>query len=470
MKNTNKQILTIGYEIPGENDNYVSFEESLSLMDADILLISPDSLKPWGDWVSFTSSDGGCYNVETSKRYKQKMTHLKKEIEDHLKSGKNVYIFLTQEEKISLANSVSSTRKDQHTYNTELYSNYNFLPINIGKLTSASGKNVIFSGLPIFREFYNKFKNNLEYELYIENPNEGQVVFTGKDKTKILGAIYKHGPGHLVTLPTLTFNEKDFTELKVDEDGKEKEFWNKKGLLFGNIFVKYLLEIDNNLTYELEKTPTPEWASKEQFIGKKERSLNDSINSNKEKIEIIKRKNEKLEIELKEEENLKDLLYEQGKPLENAVIKALKILGYEANNYNDGNLEMDQVILSPEKNRYIGECEGKDNKDINITKFRQLIDELNADFARDEVKEKAFGILFGNAERLKEPEKRKLDFTAKCKTGAEREKIALVKTIDLFEVAKYLNENENENFSKDCRDAIHKGLGKIVVFPPLPKN
>ena len=71
-----KQIFTIGYEIPGKSDSYVDFRETLSLMDADVLLISPDALRPWGDWVSFTSSDGGCYNVEASNRYKQKMSHL----------------------------------------------------------------------------------------------------------------------------------------------------------------------------------------------------------------------------------------------------------------------------------------------------------------------------------------------------------------------------------------------------------
>lgn len=466
----NKQIFSIGYSIPGEDDSYVSFQETSSLMDADVLLISPDSLIPRGDWVSFTSSDGGCYNVDASNRYRQKIIHLKKELKDHLGAGKNVFIFLTQEEKTSLSNSVSTPRKDQRSYNTELYSNYNFLPINIGKLTSASGKHVLFSGLPIFSDFYNKFKSDLEYELYIEDPNDAQIVFTGKDKSKILGAIYKVGPGHIVTLPTLTYNENDFTELIKDDDGEEKEFWNKKGLAFGKSFVKYLLEIDIKLASDSEKTPTPEWVSKEQFSGKKEESLYDSINKNDEKIAKIIQKNEKLNVQIEEERKLKDLLFEQGKPLENAVIKALKILGYKAENYDDGELEMDQIIISPEKNRYIGENEGKDTKDINITKFRQLVDALNADFARDEVKEKAFGILFGNAERLKDPAKRKLDFTAKCKSGADREKIALVRTIDLFAVAKYLNENNDGNFKKNCRNAIHKGLGEIVEFPEIPNK
>jgi len=465
-----KQIITIGYEIPGKDDNYVAFQEATSLMDADILLISPDSIRPQGDWVSFTSSDGGCYNVEASNRYKQKVTHLKKEIEDHLRAGKSAFIFLTQEENETLASGVSSPRKGQNTYSTYKYSNYEFLPIDIGKLTSALGKHVHFSGNPIFGEFYNKFKKYLEYQLYVEDPGGAQIVFTGKDKSKILGAIYKVGPGHLVTLPTLTFNEQDFTELKEGEDGEKQEFWNKKGLAFGNSFVECLLEIDERLASDSEKTPPPDWVSKEILLGRKEKSLCDSITINSEEIKTIQLKNEKLKIELEEERKLKDLLFEQGKPLENAVIKALRILGYKAENYDDGDLEMDQVIISPEKYRYIGETEGKDNKDINVTKFRQLVDALNADFAREEVKEKAFGILFGNAERLKEPEKRKLDFTEKCKSGAEREKIALVRTIDLFAVAKYLNESDDENFKKDCREAIHKGLGKIVEFPEIPNT
>jgi len=110
----NKQIFSIGYDIPGKDDNYIDFHKPLSLMDADILLISPDSLRPWGDWVSFTTSDGGCYNVEASNRYKEKISHLKKEIEDHLRAGKSVFIFLTQEEKENLADGVSTLKKGRN--------------------------------------------------------------------------------------------------------------------------------------------------------------------------------------------------------------------------------------------------------------------------------------------------------------------------------------------------------------------
>jgi hypothetical protein len=69
---------------------------------------------------------------------------------------------------------------------------------------------------------------------------------------------------------------------------------------------------------------------------------------------------------------------------------------------------------------------------------------------------------------LLDPEKRTLDFTKKCKIGAEREKIALVKTVELFEVARYLNENKDKAFQKKCRLAMHNNLGAVVKFPSVP--
>lgn len=463
----NKKIFTIGYEIPGNSEMLIDFSSGMSLMDADVLLISPDSLYPTGNWVRFTTSDSGCYNVSASKSYKEKMSHLKKEMLDHLNSGKNIFLLLSKEEEYLLANGVSTGRKNEHTYHTETYSNYNFLPISIGTRTSASGNHIEFSGNNIMANFYKEFSKNLKYLLYVEEPNNAQIIFTGKDKTKILGAIHKAGNGNLVTLPYITYNEKEF--YKYDEK-KKKELWTDKGIKFGHKLINCLLNMDQQLNSDSQKTPTPEWAKKEEFSTTTALSISKEIEKNEKEIEKIKLKNLKLNKKLAEENSLKDLLFEQSKPLEIAVINALEILGYQAENYDDGELEMDQVIVSPEKIRFIGECEGKDTKDINITKFRQLVDALNADFAREDIEERALGILFGNPERLTEPEKRKLDFTKKCQSAADREKIALVKTADLFSVIKYLKENKDSKFQKECRDAIFNGLGSIVKFPDIPKK
>ena len=63
----------------------------------------------------------------------------------------------------------------------------------------------------------------------------------------------------------------------------------------------------------------------------------------------------------------------------------MEILGYKAENYNDGNLELDHIVTSPEGDRFIGEAEGKDTSAINIDKFRQLAVNIQEDLQRDEV-------------------------------------------------------------------------------------
>jgi hypothetical protein len=398
----NKQIFTIGYEIPGHSDDYVDFNSRKSLMDADIVLISSELLYPsYNGWVSFFSGGGGCYDVAASKKYEEQISHLKKEIEDSLKDGKNIFIFLSKEKDYQLASGTTSPRKGQTNYSTYTKTNYDFLPVSIGTLVSASGEHIKFSGNSIFSDFYKKFKNNLEYQLYIEDTDNAQVIFTGKDKTKILGAIYKAGNGNIVALPYLEYDSDKFTKYNKED----KSYWTDEAMKFGNELVNCFINIDQQLTQKTEKTPTPSWITKKDFTLNKVSSIEKTIQKNEKEIEKIKSKNTELKQKLAEENVLRDLLFEQGKPLENAVIKALQILGYQANNYDDGELELDQVIVSPEKQRFIGECEGKDNKDINITKFRQLLESLNADFVREEVDEKAFGILFGNPERLREPNK-----------------------------------------------------------------
>ena len=211
-----KQIFTIGYTIPTLDENRVDFYSGASLMDADILLISPESLSPRGDygsWIEF-SAGGGCYNAPTSSEYEKKISHLKKEITDFLQSGKSVFIILSREESHMLSTGVSSPRKGENLHSTYTKTNYDFLPISIGTLVSAPGKNITFSGDSLFSDFYEKFKKNLEYQLYIENTNGAQILFTGKDRKKVLGAIFKVKSGNLIVLPYINYDDKKFTEIK----------------------------------------------------------------------------------------------------------------------------------------------------------------------------------------------------------------------------------------------------------------
>lgn len=461
------QIFTIGYIIPTFDKNQIDFYEGRSLMDADILLISPDALEPRGSWVNFTVRDGGCYDVDASKTYKEKMSALKKEVEDHLNAGKNIFILLTKKEMHSLSTGVSTEKKGMTTYHSDTLSNYNFLPIDLGTLTSVAGTRIEFKSNPLFSDFYTKFGKNLEYQLYIENSKGSQVIFTGKDRNKILGAIYKVGKGNLIALPYIKYNREEFIEYRGKGE-KKKEYWNKEAIQFGKSLVRVFADIDKSLRKGGDKTPPPDWVSGSEFQLVQEQVLKRAVEEKSNKIEELVLQKSDLLTKIDQEVQLKDLLFENGKVLENAIKSALEILGYKAKNYNDGTLEMDHIITSPEGDRFIGEAEGKDTSAVSIDKFRQLATNIHEDLQRDEVKEPAIGILFGNGFRLTKPTERAEQFTTKCISTAKSSNCILIRTVDLFRIAKYVKETRNEIFAKSCRDTIKLNIGKIVQFPDLP--
>jgi hypothetical protein len=464
-----KQIFTIGYTIPAFDKNVIDFYHAPSLMDADIVLISPE-LNPrggYGSWISF-SSGGGCYDAPTSSEYEKKVSHLKKEVTDFLQAGKSVFVILSKEEIYTLSSGVSHPRKGENLHSTYSKTNYSFLPVSIGTLVSASGKNIEFSGNPLFIDFFEKFKTSLEYQVYVENQSGAQIIFTGKDKTKVLGAIYKIGKGHLITLPYINYDEEKFTKYKGK--GEEKNaYWTKEATQFGKSLVKVLVDVDKGLQQSGDKTPPPDWVNDKDFQLARENTLRQHIETKTKAIENLLLEKSELQTKLDQEVSLKDLLFEKGKRLEGAISTALESLGYKTENFNDGILEIDHVINSPEGDRFIGEAEGKDNYAINIDKFSQLSRIVQEDLKREEVDKPAIGILFGNGFRLKNPSGREEQFTAKCISTAKSFNYILVRTTDLFRIAKYARESNDEAFAKKCRDALKGAVGGIVDFPELPK-
>jgi hypothetical protein len=465
-----KKVLTVGYEIPGYSEDHIEFRSNRSLTDADVVLFCTDT--PVASYLDDTFRGLQSYGDAGAMQYEIDTAHWKKELSDALKAGKTVFLFLEKKEGFYLPTGTKEYKNARTTVrHVNEYTNYEFLPRTIGRIISADGKHVEFLNDPIFSDFSKGMHKKMEYRAYLEEiPGNPKIVFVAKDKRRVLGAVFSSEAGHLVVLPYINYDYDEFTKIKTNKKGVEENFWTADALKFGNQLVGHLLYIDGALKQNEEVTAPPEWTMNEMYETLKEKDLILSKQAEEKIILDTQKRILGIEIMIKEESLLKGLLFEQGKALEHAVIKALSIIGYSAEGYDDGTLELDQIIISPEGHRYIGECEGKDNKSIDITKFRQLSESLSADFDREEVAEKAFGILFGNAERLLPPNERTLDFTEKCKIGANREKIALVRTIDLYTIAKYLSENADETFKRQCRDAIHSSLGNIVIFPPLPPN
>lgn len=457
-----KKIISIGISIPSINDDFVSLDSLTSISHTDIAIFSPTfsntSYSTYDDekFLNDGEHDGKkLYNKESSIDILDHSKHWKSELLNFIQNGGTLILVLSKKEDFYIYNG------NKHFNNFFEYSNYNYLPFSELEFNSLHGKNIIPNNA-IVKDIYQNFKDYFNFEIHITGNDIIESTFTTKNKDRTLGTNLKIKNGNVVIIPNLDFEIKKFIT-KNYRSGNTS--WNAEANNTGKLLIRCIVEMDAAIRKSQEKTPKPTWLASKEFKLKASDETLDLLDQNKKELEKLQDEFEYLNKILEEQESLKDLLFETGKPLEIAVIKALKILGFSAENFDDGDLELDQIIISPEGQRLIGECEGKDNKDIDITKFRQLQDALNADFEREEVEEKAFGLLIGNPQRLTNPVERTLSFTKKCQDGAKREKIGLIKTEDLFEVCRFIQEKNNIEFAKKCRETIIFQLGQIIEFP-----
>lgn len=450
-----KKIISVEYEIPGFRQDCCSYASDQSLLDADLIVFQTRSFDSTYGKASFTEE--ASYSVQRSTE------HWRTELNTALTYGKTVFLVLAKHEVASFHTGRHDIKGRTTINYMEDRNNYEFLPVKLPSMTGKSGTSIVFTGDPAFAIFWNEFKTLLRYECYL-NEKADRPIFLTKTGERAVGAVFRFGSGHLVVLPFVDFERKEY--VKTRKDGKA--FWRVEAIRLGSKLASILLDIDRALRSAGTETPTPGWAENQEFVSTKEATIRNAITETGEEIDVLTLKKSSLEENLKETLKLKNLLFGTGKPLEEAVILCLRALGYSAENYNDGELELDQVILSPEGDRLIGECEGKDNAAVNIDKFRQLAENIQTDLQRPEVSKPAIGILFGNGFRLIAPRDRQEQFTPKCLASAKRDTI-LVRTSDLYPVIQYIQQTNDQAYAKSCREAIRAAVGGIADFPAPSK-
>ena len=261
-----------------------------------------------------------------------------------------------------------------------------------------------------------------------------------------------------------------FTEDFEVDDGEIEDRWTPTAKEWGNRFLNTLASIDQVVKGQGTRTPVPQWAQSDTYRTDEEITLSERVSRIRDQISDLETQKEDTVAKLIDAGSLKALLFEQGRALEEAVLKAMRLMGFNAERYRDSESEFDGVLECSE-GRCVGEVEGKDNKPVNIDKMRQLETNVLEDFNRDEVSEPAKAVLFGNAYRLKPPSERPEEhFTSKCVSAAQRNGTALVRTSDLFTVAKALSDNINEEYAAACRAEILSTNGREVEFPAPPDS
>ena len=457
-----QRVFSVGIEIPGDVAEFVPFRSDRALFDADVTIFQPT----FDEYISNESHAGRPLISESdSPDLVEDCKHWKTELKTASESGKIVFVFLCIPTEVYYDTgnrTYSGTgRNRQATRLVTPKSSYETFPVALDGLMPRGGSEIVaLSTLGPLATYWSQFGPQSAYEVYFNAAKLSPILAT-KNREKILGAIVRSA-GALVLLPPLNWEEARLTYTRG-----EKTYWNADGKKFGKRLILSLVEAAEALRKEGKRSPMPDWATGPEYATEPESRLHTQIACIDERIRHLSEKRRAAETELEEAGVLRSLLFETGKPLERAILKALKLLGFNAEPYNDAESEFDALFVSPE-GRCLGEAEGKDNKSVNVDKISQLARNLEEDFAREGVDEYAKGVLFGNAHRLQAISDRGEFFTEKCKKTAARMKVALVKTPDLFVVARYLVAHPDVDYAAACRQAIFNTDGDIVSFPPTP--
>lgn len=450
-----KAVAWVNINVPGVSE-FINYDSDASLRDYDIVVFNP--MLPYYDRIYF-SGGGGCISIEGAKLFAKAQSHWLRELSDALAAGKTVFIVLSAYTEDQAATGYTTPSRNSRTYQTIIINNYAAIPGGL-QVRNARGRRVTVKD-SAFKGLYEAINEIVEYRIVFAAPMSMRTVFAAKDGTAIGGVLgFQNWPGSLVLLPHFDFEADEFTE-----DSGGEEIWSKKALNISRALVGQLIAVDRMLKSSTEQTPPPDWLN--SFV--RPRAV-DEIEGAVAKIdaqmEELRRQRDEQLLRMADILEYSHLLYETGKPLERAIEKALRLLGYTVEPLRIGDFEIDHVIVGPSGRRMIGESEGKDSSAIDISKFRQLESNIGEDFERPEVNQPAKGLLFGNGFRLSLPAGRAEQFTQKSLTNANRLGSALIRTADLYTVALYLlDQPDDDTFRASCRAAIEDTAGGIVQFP-----
>ncbi len=471
-------IFTVACKIPGGLGEYVEFDSRTSLLDADFVLFCPNL----GSYCYSGEDYQGkpLLSDNSSFQLQEAVSHWQREVNDFLRSGKTVFMIMGKLEEVYVSTGrkeYSGSGRNRITKNiVRPLSNYDsLLPSSIRIVESKGTSMRLHLREDLLREYWQHFGDESKYHVHIEESDFFRPLVVTRHGDRIVGAILRTKGGALVALPWVNFYRQEFCDEEhededddVDVDVDEEWTWTPKAIEWGKKYLKTLESLDRAIRSQRETTPVPQWALDDKFRTNQETALSEELAQIQTEISDLERKRETVKEKLADAGFLKSLLFEQGHRLENAILQAMRLMGFVANNYQDSDSEFDVVLECPE-GRCIGEAEGRDSKPISIEKMRQLVDNINEDFFREEVSEQAKGILFGNAYRLSSPSDRPNEhFTPKCNKAAKRYGTALIRTCDLFEVAKGLVDEPDEEFAASCREAIFNTAGEVVRFPVRP--
>jgi hypothetical protein len=461
-----RSVLAYGFSLPDiEGFDAVPFTSDRSMLDADVIAVELG--------LSDFHADGQYAGTprlseSSSFAYRKAIQRWKQQVATALELGKTVVFFLTARVEryyyTGESNNQGTPGRPRVVTVVAPCSNYDFLPLRLGNPHYAQGSAmVLHSGADILSAYWKAFGPRSVYQCYFEGGRSTPLVQTKSGRNNV-GALMRDF-GNLLILPEIQWSDLDERE-EEDEDADD---WPKGYYEFTRELRDALVEIDSRVRKDIERTEAPAWAEANEFRLAIEPLLEAEILAVEAEAEALSTRRERLASDLARHASLRALLYETGSRLEEAVREALLLLGFKAENFKEDDSEFDALFTS-EEGRFLGEVEGKERKPINVDKLSQLHRNIAEDLSREDVEDAATPVLFGNAYRLQPLSERGEFFTQKVLSVAPAANVSLVRTPDLFRVARYIKDSNDTAFAKKCREAIRQAKGAVVKFPETPEQ
>ncbi len=427
------RIVAVGHRIDAPDVENISFYDSRSLLDADILIIDPSEAgafvnhaERWPDGTLRIQSTSGSDSIMAQFRRRSY------EIETLLKAGKLIVAFMRPRD--------GALCEERGRKEYQMVTNYDWLPQRVTfikeRLVVGKGSpNILINPNHPFAPYFKAFGQLLSYEAYLSEGTE-YSTFLINNAGKPTGYFYPVLAGHIVMVPPPP----------PDADGRK----------LSGVIVSCAKPVLTNDA----RTPEPEWA--QGFTVPGEVNLVVQIESIQKSIDEVKDRLQNVQTERQSLVDFRALLYEQGTPLENAVLRSFRLMGFEASRLKEDDLEHDVILVGPE-GVAVGEIEGKDTDAIHIEKLDQLTRVVDEYFSKNDIYPQ--GLLIGNPYRLVHPDVRNEPFTSKVNIAAARKGFGLLTTSELFRaVVRMLEKPDDDRLKAEFRQTLLGTRGGSITF------
>ena len=314
------RIFTVGFDLPGDEFEYVEFSSDQTLLDADIVLFEPTL----GNYRSFEGYKGRTLLTEessfSSKKY---LDHWRSEIFAAVNAGKLVIVYLTKPiecYRYTGETQFSGTGRSRVTSNIVMeISSYEAVP-KLTVVTAKSGKETrLEKDATYIAPYWKEFSSYSPYEVEIGG-DFTRVLLKSRAGERTVGAAVHGSKGALLFLPPLRYDEEKFGRI---DSSTETQYWTKEANKFGKRLITALVALANNLKQSSQLTPAPTWTLESEFRLTAESELEAAISQCTSEIAELQSNRTALEANLRDAGKLRRLLFEQGRPLEKAILDAL---------------------------------------------------------------------------------------------------------------------------------------------------